>query len=29
MRPDGTPEFLTEGERESFEVTVLPQEQAK
>jgi general secretion pathway protein D len=29
MRPDGTPEFLTEGEREAFEVTVLPQEQAK
>lgn len=29
MRADGTPEFLTEGEREAFEVTILPQNAAK
>lgn len=29
MKPDGTPEFLTEGERESYEITLIPSEQAR
>jgi len=29
MKPDGTPEYLTEGERESYEITLIPSEQAR
>jgi len=29
MKPDGTPEYLTEGERESYEITLIPSGQTR